>query len=632
MAVRKQRNKEANRVAFRPPLAGVLAAMLAVTATHAANPVTYRVIFEPTGDAALDTLLRQSSSLERLRGKLKVGPFALLSRAEADRKTFITVLESKGYDSGAVSITIDGRKVTDPSLAEHLRGAPAASPAIVTVRVIEGPLYHIGAIETPGLTEPEAATALGIHPGDPAEAGPILAASATLMARLKNDGYAFASVAAPIAYADPTGHTLALHYPVTMGSRVLIGRIGFTGLRDMQAPFLARHIKLRRGQRYSETALASARDALLGLGVFSSVTPRLAKAADPPGEVPVNFAVSEEKRYAVSLGVTYESDLGIASDVSWMDRNVFGEAQRLTLSLGVTGIGEPGRTRTATFGQHTYTIEPGYDAKATYQVPDFRSVGQSLTATVEARKEYLPAYSRTGLLANMSIARPIAPHLTGHYGLGFIAERVQQEGVERTYDLAQIPLALTYDTTNSLLDPTSGIRAALAVTPTLPLGGSSGLFVSTEVTASTYLDLEGGGRGVLALRGALGRVFGASQFQLPPDQRFYAGGTGTVRGFTYQTVGPLFADGIPEGGTAIDAVEAEFRQRIGKSFGIAPFIDAGQVSGNGTPFAGTLRVGVGLGVLYYSGIGPIRVDVGTPINRAPGSASIAVYIGLGQAF
>jgi translocation and assembly module TamA len=119
---------------------------------------------------------------------------------------------------------------------------------------------------------------------------------------------------------------------------------------------------------------------------------------------------------------------------------------------------------------------------------------------------------------------------------------------------------------------------------------------------------------------------------VPPDQRFYAGGTGTVRGYTYQTVGPLFYDGIPAGGTAIDAAEIEFRQRIGKSFGFAPFIDAGQVSAHGTPFTGTLRVGTGFGLLYYTGIGPVRIDFGVPLERPPGGASFAVYIGLGQAF
>ena len=136
----------------------------------------------------------------------------------------------------------------------------------------------------------------------------------------------------------------------------------------------------------------------------------------------------------------------------------------------------------------------------------------------------------------------------------------------------------------------------------------------------------------LALRALVGSIQGASQFQVPPDERFYGGGTGTVRGYTYETIGPLFADDNPEGGIAIDAGTIEFRQRVFKSFGVVPFVDAGQVSAHSRPFAGTVSIGAGLGLRYYTGIGPIRVDFAVPMKRTPGSSSFALYIGLGEAF
>lgn len=607
-------------------------AVLFAGPARAADPQPYRVVFKPSGDKALDSLIEKSSNLERLRTKLSVGSFALIGRARADRKTFVTVLESEGYDSGTVAIAIDGHALTDPALPRLLRKAPASPPATVTVTVDKGPLYRIGEIETPGLTDPAAAHGIGIEPGQPAKAAPILAAAGRIETALKNQGYAFARVSAPVAFANPARHTLTIRYPVTMGERVAIGSITYTGMQHMNGRFMARHVDLRPGQPYSETALDKARDSLLALGVFSSVSAETATAPSPPGQVPVTFRVREQKLHAVSLGASYSTDLGIETNVSWMDRNLFGSAQQLTLSLGATGLGSSGSSRTATFGKHTYVIRPGYDAKAVYLVPDSPGHGQTLTTTVEALKEYLPAYSRTAFLGNAEISRVLAPHLSLIYGAGFVFEKVEQEGIERTYKLGQFPVTLRYDTTDSLLNPTKGVKLALHVTPTFALGSGSSAFVITEIVGNTYIDLEAPGRGVLALRGLVGKIFGGSQFGIPPDQRFYAGGTGTVRGFTYQTVGPQFPDGIPAGGTAIDAVETEFRQRIGKHFGIAPFIDAGQVSADGKPFTGTLRVGAGLGLLYYTGIGPIRVDVGVPVNRPPGGASVAVYIGLGQAF
>jgi translocation and assembly module TamA len=105
-----------------------------------------------------------------------------------------------------------------------------------------------------------------------------------------------------------------------------------------------------------------------------------------------------------------------------------------------------------------------------------------------------------------------------------------------------------------------------------------------------------------------------------------------VRGYAYQTIGPLFPDDTPEGGLSLDAFSLEFRQRIGQSFGIVPFVDAGQVSAGNTPFTGRLYTGVGLGGRYYTSIGPIRVDFAVPLARIDGNAAFQVYVGLGEAF
>jgi translocation and assembly module TamA len=146
------------------------------------------------------------------------------------------------------------------------------------------------------------------------------------------------------------------------------------------------------------------------------------------------------------------------------------------------------------------------------------------------------------------------------------------------------------------------------------------------------------GRSILAVRALAGFAAGAHELSLPPDQRFYAGGSGTIRGYRYQSVGPQFPDGNPIGGTAINAGSAEFRQRIGTNFGAAVFVDAGNVSRNLNPLNGALRFGAGAGVRYYTPIGPLRVDVAVPLNKRPktatsrGDDSFEVYIGLGQAF
>jgi translocation and assembly module TamA len=137
---------------------------------------------------------------------------------------------------------------------------------------------------------------------------------------------------------------------------------------------------------------------------------------------------------------------------------------------------------------------------------------------------------------------------------------------------------------------------------------------------------------VLAVRGLVGSVQGATTFDIPPDQRFYGGGSATIRGYRFQSVGPRLGNNKPAGGTSIAAGTIELRQRFGESYGAVVFVDGGQVSNKATPFTGKFRTGAGIGARYYTGIGPIRADVAIPLQRQRGNDAVDFYLGLGQAF
>ena len=589
------------------------------TAAQGADPVKYDVNFAPSGSEQLDGLIKQTSSLLSLRTRLPPAPFALIGRARADETQFVTVLHSLGYDAGKATITIDGMALNDPALLEHLNQLPTATPAKVRVTTQKGPLFRLGQVSITGLP-PGFQARPGIRAGQVANAAPILAASAKLTADLRNAGYGFATVTPPYAVASLPSHTLDVSYTVTPGPRVDIGPITFSGLTRTDPDFLRRHIALRPGQRYSDTSLQAARESLLGLGVFSSVAPVPATTAIN-GQVPVVFHVVEQKRHAVSLSGAYATDTGFTIGTSWEDRNVLRHAETLTLSVAANGLGGTG------------TTAPGYDIKGVFTKPDDYARGQTLTLSAEGLKQSLIAYDRTGIILGASLSRPITPTTTITYGPSFISERVKQEGIIRTYVLAQFPVSFAWNTTNSLLEPTRGHSLALTITPTYPVVSSKhSPFVILLGTGSVYFPVERKAWGVIAVHGVVGSIQGASQFGVPPDQRFYAGGSGTVRGYAYQTIGPLFPDDKPEGGLAMDAVEFEFRQHITKTIGIVPFIDAGQVNAGSAPFKGRVNIGYGLGARYYTSIGPIRADIAFPVKRTPGSGGFALYLGLGEAF
>jgi translocation and assembly module TamA len=603
----------------------LLAALLLPSgrASRAADPQPYQVALAPTGNAALDQALHDSSTLVSLEKTGPVGPFGLVARARQDAERLQSVLGSFGYYRGTVAVRIDSHPLDEPGLIDRIAAAPASPALPVALSFALGPQFHLGKVAIEGAVPQAAQDALGLKPGQPALAADVLAARDRVLDSLRNDGFALAKVEEPVAILHPDQEALDVTFPVSAGPRVDIGPIAITGLQAVNQPFAQRQLTIHEGEQFSPALVETGRQDLAGLGVFSSVRAVAGTALDPEGRLPITYQVTERPGHQVSATVAYSTDLGVEGSVSWLDRNLFGNAEQLRLSAGMSlgGTAQP---------------KPGYAAAAQFVKPSFPTRDTSLQADLGAVDQSLQAYDRKAVTGDVLINWKLSPHWTLSGGLNGEQAQITQEGVTNNYTLAGIPLLLKYDDTNSLFDPTRGVRAAASVTPTQSFTGKPGTFVLSQISASTYLDVSAlwgqQGRSVIALRGLVGKAWGVDQFGLPPDQRFYAGGSATVRGYKYQTVGPLFPDGTPQGGTATSAGTIEYRQRILGNYGFAAFVDAGQVTANGAPFTGNWRVGVGVGARYYTSIGPIRLDVALPLNRPPGGDSFELYIGIGQAF
>ena len=118
--------------------------------TRAADPQPYNVTIAPTGNAALDTALKDSSSLISLRESAPVGAFALIGRAQQDQARFATALGSFGYYKGKAAVTIAGHPLDDPALPDLLDRAPADPPVEIKVTADTGPLFHLGQVKLDG--------------------------------------------------------------------------------------------------------------------------------------------------------------------------------------------------------------------------------------------------------------------------------------------------------------------------------------------------------------------------------------------------------------------------------------------------------------------------------------------------
>lgn len=594
-------------------------AVLLTVPALAADPQPYAVTLAPTHQSSLDAALHDASSLISLQKTAPVAGFALVQRARGDVTRFQTVLHSFGYYKGQVTVTIDGRQLDDPTLQSLISQAPAKPPLPVNARFDLGPQFRLGRVTVHGTLPADAAATIGLKPGQPAIAADVVDAQARLLSTLRNSGHPLAKVDMPPAIVNLAQNTLDVDFEVSTGPRATFGPITIHGLVHTNESYVRRRLTLHQGELFSQAAITAAQQDLVSLGLFSVVRIDPASQLDANGQLPLVVDISERPLHSVDATLAYSTDLGVNVSVGWHRRNLFGNGEELNLTAQ-TNLGGNAETK------------PGYLFGAQFIKPDFLARDQSLELDVDALKQSLQAYDQRGFTEKAALNRKLSPHWTLTYGVSGEQEEIQQEGLNQHFNLIGLPVSVKYDSTADLLNPASGIRGLVSVTPTGALGSHQSGFVILQASGSTYFDFGTKGRSVLALRALVGEVPGTNVFSLPPDQRFYAGGSTTVRGFRYQSIGPQFADGNPTGGTAIAAGGVELRQRIIGNFGAAAFVDAGQVTSHGAPFTGDWRIGVGAGVRYYTSIGPIRLDFAVPVNREPHGDAFEVYIGIGQAF
>ncbi len=585
----------------------------------AADPQPYTVALQPTGNTALDSALKDSSSLISLQKSAPVAGFALTGRARQDETRFQTALRSFGYYKATVSTTIGGHDLNDPALPAIVDAAPAKPALAIAITFALGPRFKLGSVTISTPVPPDIPPLLDLKPGQPAMAADVLAARGRLEKALLADGYPLAKVPEPVAILHLDQNLLDVDFQPVAGPKATIGPITLNGSKGVNTSFIRRRLLLQQGEPFNPQTIEKARQDLMATGVFSGVRAVPAPALDSGGQLPIAIDLTERPQHSVDVGAGYSTDLGVNFNAGWHDRNLFGNAEQLNLTAAEQ-LGGDAVTR------------PGYAVGAQFLKPDFMMRDQTLELDLNAIDQSLQAYNQKALLQKIAFNRQLTPQWTASAGLTGEQESIYQENATRGYSLVGLPVSLKYDSTTSLLDPTNGIRASLSVTPSESLGTTDSTFFVTQVSGSTYIDVFSNGRSILALRGIVGQISGAGVFGLPPDQRFYAGGSATVRGYRYQTLGPQFRDGIPIGGTAISAGTVEWRQRILDNYGVVGFIDDGQVSSNGIPFASQFHAGAGIGARYYTSIGPIRLDFAVPVNKLPGGDAFEVYIGIGQAF
>ncbi len=597
---------------------------LIVALPAAAQELRYVTTIVPTGESSLDTKLSEESQLKRLAEEAPVDAFGLVARAQAEPRRLEEVLQSEGWWAPRIEVLVAGQPAGTPGLAERI-GQPA-EPVPVEVRVDPGPRYTLRRVATrpDSPADAPAVEALGPPPGlargEPARAGAVLDAEGAMRDRLRERGHPLAAIADREVIVDHDAQAMDVTWVLAPGPVASFARPAIEGDTQVNRALIERAAAARlEGETYSPRLLERARRDVLALGAFDAVRARAADRLDSAGRLPTTFAVTDRPRNAAGISLGYETAFGASARAYYERRNVFGNAETLRIDGEISRLGEGG------------TDDANYRLGVNFRRPGLFGGRTALVAETFIVRERLDAYDRDAFVASLLLEHPLTDRWTLRGGPIFETGQIGRTANEMDpFTLLGVVLGARYDSTDSLLDPRRGWRLDLTATPYAEVA-EGGYFVRAIGTARTYLDVTGDGGSVVALRGAVGSVLGHGD-AAPLDKRFYAGGGGSVRGYTYQSIGPRTPGGLPAGGLSLVEGSVELRQRVSGPFGVVAFLDAGSVAERETPDFRELQFGAGLGVRYATAIGPLRLDVGVPLSRQSGDPAYAFYVGLGQAF
>ncbi len=449
--------------------------------------------------------------------------------------------------------------------------------------------------------------ALDLPLDSPLVAQAVIDAEARGLRSLQEQGWPDASVGERDVVVDHASHTSQLTFRYAPGLWSTYGDIQSTS-PDWHAPFIARISPLETGAPASRDEMLTYQRRLDALDSVRSARVSLGEV-DADGNRPVLVELTPANRHSIETGLSYSTSEGGGGEARWIRRNLLGSDETLTLSGNL-----------ATLNQ---------SLGAEVMRPHWRRFNQTLYVHTELKAEDTDAYTQDQAEIGAEITRQDGRRLYGA-GVRLDWSDVTDAAGQREVITAALDLVAGYDSRNDPLDPTSGIRGQVKVTPATTLGDCDCHYVQLEARASTYYGL--GDNLVAAARMRLGSVLGTSATAMPADQRFYAGGGGSARGFDYQSLSPLAADGTPFGGTSVVETSFELRWRVRERWGVVGFVDSAMASDTSQPDFSNIRSAAGIGVRYYFDFAPVRVDIATPLDRRDGEDPFQIYFSLGQAF
>jgi translocation and assembly module TamA len=564
----------------------------------------YQVDIEGLKKTGLEKLLKERSDLIRLRKEEPLSIWDLRARIRRDITSFADVLRSEGYYGARISYQID-RNVKPIRVAIDVEPAERFTIGAYTIELT-------GPASLPRSVKDEAQAVAQKQVGLPARSETVVLAYGEVMSKLPQLGYPRAKLAVQDFKANHKDRKMTARVRIDTGPLVHFGEVTLDGLKTVKPGYVKKAITWQAGEVFDSRKIEKFRQELTEMNLFASIR---VDTDDPlqGDRQPIKIRLREAKHRSIGGTASYSTVNGFGGSIFWEHRNFLGAGERMVVEL-----------------EGDQKLQ---QLKADLTKPRFLRKDQKLLLGAEVAREDTDAFLEYRGVLRAAVEREVNKRLRVRVGpeVSYLDTRDVFQPSKNF--LVGLPAIVNYDHSDNLLDPSTGYRLTGKVAPYLVFGDAKN-FITFEGQATVYFKLDDTGRFVSASRVKVGALFGSSEIiNIPASKRFYAGGGNSVRGFGYQAIGPKDPLGEPIGGKSVFEVGTELRVKITDTWGVVPFFEGGSVFDSQLPdFSRKLRWGAGIGVRYYTGFGPIRLDVAFPINKQPDDDTFQIYVSIGQAF
>lgn len=552
----------------------------------------------------------------------------LIKRAENDKLLFEKVLHVFCYYSSKVVMRIDTSK----------------NPVEINFEITLGDVYTLEKIDIEcskvlgcELLEHDINDVVGLVKGSVVTADEAIAVKQILEKYFSQKGYPFINVSNPEAEINYEKRTITLIYPLSLGGKCVIADSIITSSKqNLDYEFIRNRLLWKKGDVYDARIVEKTRRFLTQTGLFDSIAvkPIYANAADENSEsdsdaqkpIVMQVDATEAPPRSISAGLHYDTTQGTEARASWEHYNLMGHGENLGANIRASKVRSKFRVH--------------------YDVPDFLAAKQTLRNETFFMQENTRAYKGQVYEISSKLERQLSDEFLGSLGISLETGHMQPKTDNKKVPirLIGVPFELRLDASNDLLNPTRGFRASGAVTPyTGKLGSSKGMLL-LQGGASAYIPFATNtldeDAGTIAFFAKGGHIQIRNFSELPPNKRFYGGGSGSIRGYGFQKIGPLDKKLVPLGGQSMFETGAELRHRFSESMGGVIFLEGGNVWNKDIINAKKEMLwGTGFGLRYYTTYAPIRIDLAFPLKRRKAvgekksyDSPYQFYVSVGQAF